>query len=236
MNAPGVNALGPAPDEALLSRIQQDNQRQILGKLLHDLRNPVHSIRISMELFGRLARRQGDVEKLFARAGAYIGPAEAAVDQLQHNTGRLATYLSAPTAPIAAPLDVMEWLVEIATLLKGARRKLQVAVEPFQGDVPAQISADRARISHALLHWCLNHECAAVTLAIRPGTHKEVSEEVRIEASSAPGDPSHTVAGARAQPLTPRELAALLENAGGSVSVSERALSLRFRRCAPESP
>lgn len=37
-------------DIMLFKRIQQENQRQILGKLLHDLRNPVHSIRISMEL------------------------------------------------------------------------------------------------------------------------------------------------------------------------------------------
>ena len=85
---------------------------------MHDLRNPVHSIRISMELFGRLARRNGDVDKLMERAGLYIDPAEAAVASLVANSERLARYLAAPAPAEVTGLPVEEVLTEVSTLLK----------------------------------------------------------------------------------------------------------------------
>ena len=114
------------PDAPVLSRVQQENQRQIVGKLLHDLRNPVHSIRISMELFGRLARRNGDVDKLMDRAGVYIERAEAAVASLVANSERLARYLAAPAMPETPTLQVEELLAEVTALLRAAKRRLQV--------------------------------------------------------------------------------------------------------------
>src|SRR5688572_23688999 len=119
------SAPAPPPDAAVLGRVQQENQRQIVGKLLHDLRNPVHSIRISMELFGRLARRNGDVDKLMERAGQYIDPAEAAVASLVANSERLARYLASPAPAEIAAVPVDELLTEVTALLKAGKRRMQ---------------------------------------------------------------------------------------------------------------
>ena len=60
-----------APDAAAYRRVQQANQAQIVSKLLHDLRNPVHSLRIAIELFNRLAQPQADAKTLLPRAARY---------------------------------------------------------------------------------------------------------------------------------------------------------------------
>ena len=79
-----------------------------------------------MELFGRLARRNGDVDKLMERAGQYIDPAEAAVASLVANSERLARYLAAPAPAEVAGLPVEEVLTEVSALLKASKRRIQV--------------------------------------------------------------------------------------------------------------
>jgi hypothetical protein len=223
------SAQGAPPDAAVLSRVQQDNQRQIVGKLLHDLRNPVHSIRISMELFGRLARRSGDFDKLMERAALYIDPAEAAVASLVANSERLARYLAAPAAPDTQTVAVGELLPEVTTLLRAAKRRLQVTSTPPDPPTLA-IRADRVRVCHVLLHTCLNNPAAAASIAVRAGANGLVVFEVAFPAGAVDD-------GARSNPLRTEEVQAIVETAGGALlAATEAALSMEFRRAADPPP
>jgi hypothetical protein len=217
----------PPPDAAVLGRVQQENQRQIVGKLLHDLRNPVHSIRISMELFGRLARRSGDVDKLMERAGLYIDPAEAAVANLVANSERLARYLAAPAPAEVAVLPVEEVLTEVSVLLKASKRRIQGTCT--LQDARLLMRADRIRVCHVLLHSCLNNPGAAVVLAGRPGADGLVVLEVTFQAAAADD-------AARSVPLRADELQMIVETAGGALlTATATTLSMEFRR-ADEPP
>jgi hypothetical protein len=217
---PTVN---PAPDAGVLGRIQQDNQRQILGKLLHDLRNPVHSIRISMELFGRLARRKGDLDKLMERAAAYIEPAEAAIESLVVNSERLGKYLAAPAAAQIAPTPVGPLLAEVTALVRAARRKLHVTCSISDADATLKIQADRVRLSHLLLHRCLNNAAANVAIAVS----RDGDDSARIDlVFSGAGADDGTISA----PLDTAEIRLLGETAGGSMAAaSADALALSFR-------
>lgn len=218
----------PPPDAAVLSRVQQENQRQIVGKLLHDLRNPVHSIRISMELFGRLARRNGDVDKLMERAGQYIDPAEAAVASLVANSERLARYLAAPAPAEVTGLTIEEVLTEVGALLKGSKRRLQVT-STLPDDRSLRMRADRIRVCHVLLHGCLNNPGASVALAGRPGTDGLVILEVTFQAGAADD-------ATRSMPLSAGELQTIVETAGGALlTATPTTLAMEFRR-ADEPP
>jgi hypothetical protein len=217
----------PPPDAAVLGRVQQENQRQIVGKLLHDLRNPVHSVRISMELFGRLARRNGDVDKLMERAGLYIDPAEAAVTSLVANSERLARYLGAPAPAEVAVLLVEEVLTEVSVLLKASKRRIQVTCTLPDG--PLRMRADRIRVCHVLLHSCLNNPGSAVVLAGRSGADGLVVLEVTFQAAAAED-------AARSVPLRADELQLIVETAGGALlTATATTLSMEFRR-ADEPP
>jgi hypothetical protein len=220
---------GTPPDAAVLSRVQQENQRQIVGKLLHDLRNPVHSIRISMELFGRLARRNGDVDKLMERAAAYIDPAETAVASLVMNSERLAKYLAGPAPAELSAVPVDELLTEIAVLLKGSKRRMQV-ICTLANDPALAMRADRIRVCHALLHSCFNNPAAAVALSARANGNGLVVLEVAFQTGVVD-------AAARANPLLAAELQTIVETAGGAVlSASAASLSLEFRRADSPPP
>jgi K+-sensing histidine kinase KdpD len=222
-----MSAQGIAPDAVLLNRVQQENQRQLVGKLLHDLRNPVHSIRISMELFGRLARRTGDVDKLMERAALYIDPAEAAVASLVANSERLSRYLAAAAAPETQTLSVEELLAEVTTLLRAAKRRLQVT-SALPDPPTLAIHADQMRLCHVLLHSCLSNPAAAVAIAVR-ASNGMVVFDVAFQA----GAPDES---ARANPLSADELRLIVETAGGALlATSDAALSLEFRP-ASESP
>jgi nitrogen-specific signal transduction histidine kinase len=211
----------PPPDAAVLNRVQQDNQRQLVGKLLHDLRNPVHSIRISMELFGRLARRNGDVDKLMERAAQYIDPAEAAVASLVANSDRLSRYLAAAAAPETQTLPVDELLSEVVSLLRASRRRLQVTPTLPEPPMPA-VRADRMRLCHVLLHSCLSNAASAVTIAVRPANGL-VTFDLGFQAAP-------TGAAARATPLSAEDLRLIVETAGGAlVAASDAALTMEFR-------
>jgi hypothetical protein len=215
-------ASGTPPDAAVLSRVQQENQRQIVGKLLHDLRNPVHSIRISMELFGRLARRSGDFDKLMARAAAYIDPAEAAMASLVANSERLAKYVTAPAPPETSAVSVDELLTEVAALLKASKRRLQVTAT-LTNDPALSLHADRIRVCHALMHSCFSNPAAAVALSVR-GADGLVVLDVAFQAGAADG-------AVRPNPLSAEELQIIVESAGGAVlAANASALSLEFRR------
>jgi signal transduction histidine kinase len=222
-------ASGPPPDAAILTRVQQENQRQIVGKLLHDLRNPVHSIRISMELFGRLARREGDFDKLMTRAAAYIDPAEAAVASLVANSERLAKYVAGPAAAELAPVPVDELLTEVAALLKASKRRLQATCALANG--PAlSLRADRIRVCHVLLHTCFNNPAPVVALSVRAGAAGLVVLDVAFQAGA-------TDDAARANPLRAEELQTIVETAGGAVlTANATALSLEFRRADSPVP
>lgn len=202
--------------------MQQENQRQIVGKLLHDLRNPVHSIRISMELFGRLARRTGDFDKLMARAAAYIDPAEAAMVSLVSNSERLAKYVVPPGAPESAAVTVDELLTEVATLLKASKRRMQTTAT-LTNDPALSLHADRIRVCHALLHSCFSNPAPAVALSARAAEGLVVLD-VAFQAGAADG-------AVRPNPLSDEELQKIVETAGGAVvATSASALTLEFRR------
>jgi len=202
--------------------VQQENQRQIVGKLLHDLRNPVHSIRISMELFGRLARRSGDFDKLMARAAAYIDPAEAAMASLVANSERLAKYVTAPAPPETSAVSVDELLTEVAALLKASKRRMQ-AVATLTNDPALSLQGDRIRVCHALLHSCVSNPAPAVALSVRAAEGLVVLD-VAFLTGAADG-------AVRPNPLSPEELRTIVETAGGAVlAASANALSLEFRR------
>jgi signal transduction histidine kinase len=225
VSSPDTRPSAPA-DEALLRRVQQDNQREVLGKLLHDLRNPVHSIRISMELFGRLARRRGDVDKLLERAGTFIGPAENALESLLANTDKLGRYLGAPAPVSIAAFPAGELLREIAALLKASRRNLQVTCPPSEAAEIA-VAADRVRVAHVLLHSCLNGPSLSITLSVR----EESTERARIEVTFEPMVPSATDPGPRATALTADEVEILVKAAGGTVQAGAASgMSLGFNR------
>jgi signal transduction histidine kinase len=203
--------------------VQQENQRQIVGKLMHDLRNPVHSIRISMELFGRLARRTGDVDKLMERAAAYIDPAEAAVQNLVTNTERLARYLATAAPAELQPFSVEEMVAEVVLLLRAAKRRLPVT-STLPGAAALNVRADRIRVCHVLLHTCLNNPAAAVAITVRDGTHGLVVLDVAFQPGA--GDEA-----ARANPLRAEEIQAIVEVAGGALlAATQAALSMEFRR------
>lgn len=217
-----VPAPAAPPDAAVFGRVQQENQRQILGKLLHDLRNPVHSIRISMELFGRLARRSGDLDKMMERAAAYIDPAEGALENLVVSSERLGRYLSAPAAAEIAPLPLSEVLAEISLLARGSKRRLQVTLP--DSDPTLKIYADRVRLSHLLLHSCVNNISASVGISIRVGT----DDLLCIDLSPAGAADN----GVHSMPLGAAELKSIVETAGGTLAghAESGALSMCFRR------
>lgn len=215
----------PPPDEAILNRVQQDNQRQIVGKLLHELRNPVHSIRISMELFGRLARRNGDVDKLMERAAVYIEPAEAAIVSLVANSERLARYLAPAGAPESAAEPVEEILTEVTALLRGSKRRLQVTCT-LPDDAALRMHADRNRVCHVLLHACLNNPASAVAVSARP----DGDGLVVLDAAFQAGTSDDTV---RANALSAEEMRVIVETAGGAlIAASDTGLSMTFTRAA----
>jgi hypothetical protein len=203
--------------------VQQENQRQIVGKLLHDLRNPVHSIRISMELFGRLARRDGDFDKLMTRAGAYIDPAEAAVASLVANSERLAKYVMGPAAPESSAVLVDELLTEVTALLKASKRRL-LSTAALTNDPALSMHADRTRVCHVLLHSCFSNPAPAVALSVRAAADGLVVLDVAFQSGAADEAP-------RPNPLGVEELQTIVETAGGAVlAASATALSLEFRR------
>jgi hypothetical protein len=203
------------PDDALLRRAQQANQAQILGKLLHDLRNPVHSIRITMELFGRLARRTGNLDEMIERAALYIGPAESALDNLLANTERLGHWLASPAAPSIAGLGVREWCEEIALLLRACRRRMQVTVGADGG---LRMLADRQRVGHGILQCCLANASSQVALSAF-GENDRVVLELRF------GEPDDTALGGPVIPaaLTGEELRELFRTAGGALVANQPA-------------
>jgi hypothetical protein len=188
----------------------------------------VHSIRISMELFGRLARRSGEVDKLLERAAQYIDPAEAAVASLVANSERLARYLAEPASPETQTLPVDEILAEVTMLLRSSKRRLQVTSTPPAPPSPT-VRADRMRLCHLLIHTCLNNPASAVTIAVRPAngvvTFDLTFQQGAVEQS------------AHVSPLRAEELQAIVETAGGAVvAASDAALSLEFRRSRDAPP
>ncbi|MGH8240983.1 MAG: hypothetical protein ACREXP_28745 [Steroidobacteraceae bacterium] len=212
-----------------MSRVQQENQRQIVGKLLHDLRNPVHSIRISMELFGRLARRNGDFDKLMQRAATYIDPAEAAVASLVANSERLARYLAGPAPAELTVVAVDELLTEVAALLKAGKRRMQVTCT-LANDPALAMRADRIRICHVLLHSCFNSPASAVAISVRAGAEGVVVLDVAFQPGAADD-------AARLNPLRAEELQTIVETAGGALLPATAAsLALEFRRADSPPP
>ena len=208
-----TNAI-PTADAELLLRVQQLNQREIVEELLHDLRNPVHSIRVTIELFGRLATNTGNSEML-ARAARYAAPAQSAVTALVAQTERLSTYLAPPARPAIGAVAVNEWLAELAGLFKDAH----VTVQSELGD-DQSLLADRPRVSHAVLRWLLDRSAAPLTVQAR-----EDGDRLTVAVSVARDDEAFNASVTRA------DLKILIENAGGEVAAeTDRSLSVSFGR------
>jgi hypothetical protein len=213
--------------QALLRRIQQDNQRLVLGKLLHDLRNPVHSLRISMELFGRLARREGDLDKLIARAASYIGPAEAALESLVASCARLATYLNIQPEPVVTAVSPHQVFADVALLVRGSRRQLKLECMPPEVGPALRICTDGTWLSHIVLHTCLCTSSQQVTLS----AGEEPGAWASIHVQFAAAEPQESTPGPGAQPLTADELRGLVETAAGGLErFDEGGVVLRFMR------
>lgn len=207
-------------DEQLFRRVQQQNQRQIFDKLLHDLRNPVHALRITVELFNRVAGRKGDIETLLDRAGRYVAPAGAAMEALVAVTDRIAAYVSGPATPSIRTLRAEEILTEIAVLLRGAARGLTVDLAPFTDAI--ELAADRPRLGHALIRHCLSNAGTRVSLSTRAD-----AGQIWIDVDSDPA----TVDDAPA--FSADDLRVLIGNAGGTVSVADaRRVSVGFSKVA----
>lgn len=176
-----------------------------------------------MELFGRLARRNGDFDKLMARAAAYVDPAEAAVASLVANSERLAKYVVPPAMPEPAAVLVDELLTEVAALLKASKRRMQAAAT-LTNDPALSMHADRVRVCHVLLHGCFSNPAPAVALSVRAGATGLVVLDAAFEAGSVED-------AVRPKPLSAEELQTIVETAGGAVlAASATALSLEFRR------
>jgi light-regulated signal transduction histidine kinase (bacteriophytochrome) len=211
-------------DEALLSRVQQANQQQIVGKLLHDLRNPIHSVRITIELFARLVRKPEDMQAMLERARRYIDPAEAAVNALVRNCERLSEYLQPAGAPKPVAVGLREWMEQLVTLLHGACSDLRVEWSPEAVDEQVRLVADRARLSHSVLRFCLSNAQRRVVLGAHAAPD-EVCLDVLLDADGA--------AVRREAPMqfTAEDLRVLIETAGGRLNeTAPGAVSLRFSR------
>jgi hypothetical protein len=181
-----------------------------------------------MELFGRLARRNGDVDKLMERAAQYIDPAEAAVASLVANSDRLSRYLAAAAAPETQTLPVDGLLSEVASLLRASKRRLQVTQTLPEPPMPA-VRADRMRLCHVLLHSCLNNAASAVTIAVRPADGL-VTFDLAFQAAPTDG-------AARTTALSAEDLRLIVETAGGAlVAASDAALTMEFRRATDPPP
>jgi hypothetical protein len=187
-----------APDEiadaAPYARVQTANQQQIIGKLLHDLRNPVHSLRITVELFNRLAQPQADAAALLPRAARYAPGAQTAIEALSLQTERLAAYLQPPRRPALQPLALNGCFMEIAALLRDAVEPVEIDVRSGLAD-DVLVLADRPRLGHALLAWM--RQSADRTLAA-----DENEGDVWV-AAGAPADP---------------DVRSMLEAAGGRIA------------------
>jgi hypothetical protein len=209
MKAPSANpCIAKIADAELLHRVLRQNQEQIIGTLLHDLRNPVHSMRITVELLDRLAQKDADTDALLARAARYVGPAESALTALTRQADRLSTYLGPPGPPAAEPIAVNDWLAEVATLLRGSTQEVDAKFESTLGD-QVSLTADRPRLSHALLRWCLSNADGPVLLSAR----ETESDRIQILATSKRWTTDH--AGPR---FTAEELGLLIDRAGGRLS------------------
>lgn len=176
-----------------------------------------------MELFGRLARRTGDVDKLMERAATYVDPAEAAIQNLVTNCERLARYVVAAGAAELQPVPVEDMVAEVTLLLRAARRRLQVT-STLPGDAALNVHADRIRVCHVLLHTCLNSPAAAVAMTVRIGTNGLVVLDVAFQAGASDELP-------RATALRAEEIQVIVETAGGALlAATEAALSMEFKR------
>lgn len=182
-----------------------------------------------MELFGRLARRNGEVDKLMERAAQYIDPAEAAVASLVANSERLSRYLAAAAPPETQTLAVDELLSEITSLLRASKRRLQVTTTLPEPPLPA-VRADRMRLCHVLLHSCLNNAATAVAIAVRTANGL-VTIDLAFQAGA------RDEAAARATALSVEELRLIVETAGGALlAAGDAALTLEFRRANDPPP
>jgi signal transduction histidine kinase len=182
-------------DAAAYARVQAANQQQIIGKLLHDLRNPVHSLRIAVELFNRLAQPQADAAALLPRVGRYAPGAQTAIEALSQQTERLGVYLHPPRRPALQLLVVNDCLKEIVTLLRDAAEPVEIDVRSRLAD-DVGVLADRPRLGHALLAWMrqsANRTLAAnanedgVWIAAGPGESAPADPDVRALLESAGG-------------------------------------------------
>lgn len=187
-----------------------------------------------MELFGRLARRNGDFDKLMQRAAAYIDPAEAAVASLVMSSERLARYLAGPAPADVTDVPVDELLTEVAVLLKGGKRRIPVTCT-LANDAALSLRADRIRVCHVLLHSCFNNPASAIALAVRAGANGLVVLDVAFQAGAVDaGAQSNPV---QSNPLPAEELQTIVETAGGALlSASAALLSIEFRRADSPPP
>src|SRR4030095_1582251 len=175
-----------------------------------------------LECLGARARRNGDFDKLMARAAAYIDPAEAAVAGLVANSERLAKYVTGAGAAQLLAVAVDELPTEVTALLKAGKRRMQ-ATCTLTNDPALSLRADRIRVCHVLLHSCFNNPAAAVALSVRAGTEGLVVVDVAFQAGAADN-------AARANPLRAEELQTIVETAGGAVlAANATALSLEVR-------
>ena len=132
-------------------------------------------------IVSRLAQKDADTAALLARAARYVGPAESALAALTRQADRLSTYLGPPRQPAAEPIAVNDWLAEVATLLRESTQEVDAKFESTLGD-QVSLAADRPRLSHALLRWCLSNADGPVLLSARETRIRSHSDSRHVEA------------------------------------------------------
>ena len=130
-------------DAELLHRVQRQNQEQIIGTLLHDLRNPVHSMRITVELLVGSRRRTPTPPRYWRGRRGMSGRRSRRSTALTRQADRLSTYLGPPRPPAAEPIAVNDWLAEVATLLRESTRNgCEVRINAGQSGQPRRRPAE----------------------------------------------------------------------------------------------
>jgi hypothetical protein len=211
-------SFGPA-DADLVRRVQLRNQEDLSSKLLHDLRNPVHSMRITVELFSRVAEAGADSGALLTRAARYVEPAQAALAALIRQTERITLFLAAPREPAMRAVPVGQWLTELVELLQCSAGVLELQVGGSLEKDQALL-ADHSRLTHAALRWTLDHAAGPTVLRahLREGL-------IQIEVTCAPQQ-----AARHPSALQGEALGALIEAAGGTlVRETREELVLSFK-------
>lgn len=175
----------------LLLRRQRDDvmrlqlqREQLIAFLVHDLKNPVHSIKLNSELIGRdkalSGRSQSAAASIRSDSESLLRMIMNLLDLSKADEGRL--------VPVREPIEVAELVAEIAAAM--APRARSAEIELVAEVAPHTIRADRdliRRVLENLVDNALRHAPAETQVRISSAAHGP-SIELRV-ADAGPGVP-----------------------------------------------